>query len=288
MNQLLPQEIVDLLVREERHFAGAPDAFLQAWKRGAEIAGPEWLGDGSREGLRRATDKFDLRPNMLMLNDALGVLSSGQRMFLSAMVSFYNAREGAAMLRRCGFEGLADLGGLDLERRQVIADLVLNYSGWQATPADLRILFSPLRGTFVPSGRCPSFFSQELHHVPNSLFCGRTRRWPGPSHRRTGLATPPSPEAICRGDTPTVFESLPDALSPRSVLTELGESIADEMPGPLALTRSVRQDIVDLDARLNAVEQAPTGDDYNQLYILANCGLIEVQKALGDTNDFGD
>ena len=35
----------------------------------------------------------------------LGVLSSGQRMFLSAMVSFYNAREGGAMLKRCGFEG---------------------------------------------------------------------------------------------------------------------------------------------------------------------------------------
>ena len=67
---------------------------------------------------------------MLLLNDALDVLSGGQRMFLSAMVSFYNAREGGSMLRRCGFEGLSDLGGLDLERRQVIADLVLNYSGW--------------------------------------------------------------------------------------------------------------------------------------------------------------
>ncbi|MCT5274176.1 hypothetical protein LZL24_19310, partial [Pseudomonas aeruginosa] len=38
-------------------------------------------------------------------------------------------------------------------------------------------------------------------------------------------------EAICRGDTPTVFESLADALSPRIVLTALGESIADEAPG---------------------------------------------------------
>ena len=37
-------------------------------------------------------------PDMLRLNDALGVLSSGERMFLSAMVSFYNAREGGAML----------------------------------------------------------------------------------------------------------------------------------------------------------------------------------------------
>lgn len=67
---------------------------------------------------------------MLMLNDALGVLSSGQRLFLSAMVSFYNAREGSAMLKRCGVDGLADLGNLDLQRRKVIADLLLHYNGW--------------------------------------------------------------------------------------------------------------------------------------------------------------
>lgn len=51
-------------------------------------------------------------------------------MFLAAMVSFYIAGEGTAMLRHCGFEGLADLGCLDLQRRQVISDLVLNYTGW--------------------------------------------------------------------------------------------------------------------------------------------------------------
>ncbi|MFJ5483767.1 hypothetical protein [Pectobacterium actinidiae] len=130
MHQLLPPDILDQLRLEERHFACAPDAFFQAWKRGAEIAGAEWFGDGTHEGLQRASSKWDLRPNMLLLNDALGVLSGGQRLFLSAMVSFYNAREGAAMLRRCGFEGLADLGGLDLQRREVIADLVLNYGGW--------------------------------------------------------------------------------------------------------------------------------------------------------------
>ncbi|WP_298430209.1 hypothetical protein, partial [Ottowia sp.] len=115
---------------EEQHFAAAPQAFFEAWKRGAEIAGPEWFGDGTRDGLNQAKSKWDLRPNMLRLNDALGVLSSGQRMFLSAMVSFYNAHEGGAMLKRCHFHGLSDFDGLDLERRKVIADLMLNYSGW--------------------------------------------------------------------------------------------------------------------------------------------------------------
>ncbi|MGU2315866.1 hypothetical protein ACSEV1_27395 [Pseudomonas aeruginosa] len=50
----------------------------------------------------------------------------------------------------------------------------------------------------------------------------------------------------------------------------------------------MRQNILDLEAQLNQSEQSPTGDDYNHLYILANCGLIDVLKALGDTTDFGD
>lgn len=129
MNQLLPREVVDQIVREERHFAAAPQAFFEAWKRGVEIADPEWFGDGTREGLNQAKSKGDLRPDMLRLNDALGVLSSRERMFLSAMVSF-NAREGGAMLKRCHFHRLSDFDGLDLPRRQVIADLLLNYSGW--------------------------------------------------------------------------------------------------------------------------------------------------------------
>lgn len=130
MNQSLPQNVLDRITAEERYFAEAPQAFFKAWKRGAEIAGAEWFGDGTPEGLQRASSKWDLRPKVLMLNDALGVLSGGQRLFLSVMVSFYNAREGGAMLKRCGFEGLSDLGDLDSERRQVIANLVLNYSGW--------------------------------------------------------------------------------------------------------------------------------------------------------------
>src|SRR3546814_6520157 len=79
MNQLLPREVVDQIMREEQHFAAAPQAFFEAWKRGVEIAGPEWFGDGTREGLNQAKSKWDLRPNMLRLNDALGVLSSGER-----------------------------------------------------------------------------------------------------------------------------------------------------------------------------------------------------------------
>lgn len=130
MNTSLPPEAAEYITREIRHFELAPAAFFQAWKRGVELIGPEWFGDGTHEGLQRATDKRELAPKLLLLGEAHGVLGSGQAMFLAAMVSFYQAAEGGAMLRRSGFRGLADLQRLDSQQRQVIADLLLNYVGW--------------------------------------------------------------------------------------------------------------------------------------------------------------
>jgi hypothetical protein len=57
-------------------------------------------------------------------------MSSGQKAFLAALVSFYNAEVGGRLFERIGIRGLADLGGLDLQRRTVIAALILNYNGW--------------------------------------------------------------------------------------------------------------------------------------------------------------
>jgi hypothetical protein len=130
MNPSFPQDVLDQIAREETHFAQAPEAFFQAWKRGVKVAGLQWFGDATREGFERAASKWELRPATRRIGGALGVLSPGEGVFLAAMASFYNAREGGALLKRCGFQGLADLGGLDLERRRVIADLMLHYNGW--------------------------------------------------------------------------------------------------------------------------------------------------------------
>ncbi len=35
MNRSLPQDALDQIAVEERHFAEAPQAFFEAWKRGA-------------------------------------------------------------------------------------------------------------------------------------------------------------------------------------------------------------------------------------------------------------
>lgn len=96
-------------------------------------------------------------------------------------------------------------------------------------------------------------------------------------------------EAVCRAITPVRSESRSGALSPKDVLTALGEATgSDAVDAPLAIARSVRQSILELDAQINEAEEAPTGDDYNHLYVLASCGLIEVLKAMGDFTDFGE
>ncbi|WP_413730171.1 hypothetical protein [Sodalis sp. RH22] len=95
-------------------------------------------------------------------------------------------------------------------------------------------------------------------------------------------------EAVCHCPVPEVYECFAITLSPRKVLTALGETFDNEdIESPLAVALGVRQRILDLDAHLNQLEKPPTGDEYNELFVLANDGLIDVLKALGDPADFG-
>lgn len=130
MNTLNERTVLDEMATEVRHFDQAPAAFFQAWQRGVKLAGFAYFGDGTREQWERATDKWALCPDVALIRRAIGAMSSGEKVFLSAMVSFYNSRDGGALLKRVGVRGLADLGNLDLERRNVIAALLLNYNGW--------------------------------------------------------------------------------------------------------------------------------------------------------------
>ncbi|TPG90335.1 hypothetical protein EAH72_29480 [Pseudomonas caspiana] len=111
-------------------FEGTAAAFLYAWKQGVALAGPTYFGDGTQISLNNATCRWDLRPNLLMINNAINVLSTNERVFLAALVSFYDTDEGGVLLKQVGVRGLADLGVLDPERRDVIASLVMHHHGW--------------------------------------------------------------------------------------------------------------------------------------------------------------
>ena len=81
-------DALDQAAHEIQHFSQANEAFLQTWKRGVGIVGPEWFGDGTREGWQRAASKWGLCPRVAEISEALGVLSSGERLFLAALVKF--------------------------------------------------------------------------------------------------------------------------------------------------------------------------------------------------------
>ena len=127
----LDQITRDSIAQELEHFSSAPARFLEAWKRGVRLAGPQFFGMGSPQAdLDHAESKWDLCPKMDLIDRAIGVMSSGEKVFLAALTSFYNAEDGGDLLKRVNVQGLADFGGLDLERRAVIAALLLNYTGW--------------------------------------------------------------------------------------------------------------------------------------------------------------
>ncbi|EKF73317.1 hypothetical protein A11A3_14170 [Alcanivorax hongdengensis A-11-3] len=130
MHTMNNQAMLEQIAISDHHFSQAPEAFFRAWKRGVQLLSPTLFGLGTKAHVDQAEDKWELCPNLEVIDQAIGVMSSGERVFLAAMVSFYNANIGGVLLKRVGVHGLSDLGGLDLEHRQVIADLVLNYTGW--------------------------------------------------------------------------------------------------------------------------------------------------------------
>jgi hypothetical protein len=126
----LPADTLNTIHEEWAHAQQAPALFFDTWKQAVQIAGPHLFGGGTATAVAAANSKWDLRPDVPLIITAIGVMSSGERVFLAALVSFYNAHDGGNLLKRAGVEGLADLGSLDLKRRRLIAALILSYDGW--------------------------------------------------------------------------------------------------------------------------------------------------------------
>lgn len=126
----LPKEIAEEIAREVAHFSASQQAFFAAWKRGVSIAGVGYFGEGARADLDRAVSVWDLCPKISLIEDIIGTLSSGEKKFIAALVSFYNADDGQRLFTRAGIRGFCDLAVLDYKRRAVIAELILNYLGW--------------------------------------------------------------------------------------------------------------------------------------------------------------
>lgn len=103
--------------------------FSQAWRRAI----------GVRYHYRRYFQRDHMQsrsyrgwtPNVTMIKKKLDELPSSDAIFLAALVSFYNGDTGGRLLRGLGVQGLSDVAAnLDQERREILADLLVNYIGW--------------------------------------------------------------------------------------------------------------------------------------------------------------
>ncbi|MFL9951110.1 TrfB-related DNA-binding protein [Paraburkholderia agricolaris] len=127
----LPMNDFHEAIAESGYFSEiAPKRFLTAWKEAVSLAGPSYFRKPIGGEIEAAETKDELEPDYEVIKRALGAISSTDGLFLAALYSFYDSEEGSAMLKQCGANGLADLGRLDLPRRRVIAELIVNYCGW--------------------------------------------------------------------------------------------------------------------------------------------------------------
>ena len=70
-------------------------------------------------------------PNITEIKKSIETLPAGQAIFLAALVSFYNGETGGKLLRSLQAAGLSDIAArLGHDQRQVLADLLVAYTGW--------------------------------------------------------------------------------------------------------------------------------------------------------------
>ena len=130
MHPQLPESALSDLINAHQQQALAPEQFFQAWKKAILLAGPHYFGIECRSDINMARSKWDLCPDVPLIQSAIGAMSHGEQVFIAALVSFYNDQTGGRLLRRVGVNGMADFGLLDSQRRTLLAHLLIHYSGW--------------------------------------------------------------------------------------------------------------------------------------------------------------
>jgi len=138
-------EVTLARIRKQRdvarvHGYEAPAKFVDAWVRGVKIVGEQYFecktplsGDAVTEfeTLNDVTDKNQLTPKWDFIEKNIYAMSGGEAALLATMCSFYNAEWGGKMMQEFGLQGMADISAkLDLEGNQIVADLLINYTGW--------------------------------------------------------------------------------------------------------------------------------------------------------------
>lgn len=119
----------EIMARRKGYLQREQD-FFNYWKKGVEIAGYRYFGDGTKENFEQATEKNQLSPVSAKIEASFGLISDNEAAFLVAMYCFYNDFKGAELCVKAGVKSIGNLLGLDSNRREVMAGLLVTYCGW--------------------------------------------------------------------------------------------------------------------------------------------------------------
>ena len=129
MSPTIPDSAITELLDTFQRDTLAPLQFFQIWKKAVLLAGPNYFGI-DRNDVNMTHSKWDLCPDVPLIESAIGAMSHGEQVFLAALVSFYNDETGGRLLQQVCVRSLADFGLLDTQRRTLLANLIIHYSGW--------------------------------------------------------------------------------------------------------------------------------------------------------------
>lgn len=102
-----------------------PADFLEAWRDAVQMAGESWFM--LKKPLHECTCLDDMKMENDMVRSGVGVLSSGEQVFLKAISQFYNDRIFPSHDR----PSLADISySLDHQRLRIVMRLMRHYTGW--------------------------------------------------------------------------------------------------------------------------------------------------------------
>lgn len=113
------------------HYETAPERFLAAWKQAIEKIGPNYFHCEGADHYSKAIHRHQIRPNTEAIERRLGVCSTGEGIFIGAVISFYNGDWGADVCQGFGYSGIGDIANrLDLELVKILNQLMLYHTGW--------------------------------------------------------------------------------------------------------------------------------------------------------------
>lgn len=122
---------IQAMIEESDREQARPPLFLDAWKDAVLLVGTQYFSV-TCDYVATATDIDQLRPDVRMIFNALGPMSSHERTFMLCLCQLFcdNDTRSLCTDSQIPMPSLADMACMDDKHRDVVVRLLANYTGW--------------------------------------------------------------------------------------------------------------------------------------------------------------